>query len=384
MQLLSPLVSLIVPIRNSAEHVEPLFQALRRLTFDRSRLEIIVVENNSRDETPALLHKAAQQLCDRIHLIRERRVTSSYAARNAGIRVARGEILAFTDADCRPSPDWLDRLAEGFTSPEIGLVAGEIAAAGGESWIERYAARWRMLSQVYTLGHPYCRYAQTANLAIRRDVFSDIGLFRPEMTSGGDADLCWRALAKSWELRFVPEAVVSHHHRTTLQELGKQWRHYGRGQRHLQDLYGFRVSSARSVVKTAAALMSSGLLSGARRFTPSDLFLGLWCWHGFVSGTRAVRFADCNQTSPRLRLHRTAPEQISRHEAEGGSASGRFRPCGSGEQPPVACTPSNAPWPVAPAGNPPDQNDEVDGAAAQPQRRAGGEASSIELIVDQM
>lgn len=244
-----------------------------------------MVDNDSHDATWERLQNFQYSSVVPLRLLRENTISSSYSARNAGIRAARGQILAFTDADCRPKPDWLSKLVQGFRSRRVGLVAGEIEPAPGDTWIEHYSARWGMLSQRYTLAHPYLRYAQTASLAVRRSVFLDVGLFRPQMTSGGDADLCWRAIGAGWGLEFVPEAAVLHHHRTTVRCLWEQWQRYGRGHGHLQDLHGAPVMSfaacirlAMSQFRPARGLVSLGLAAVA------DLPLALLCWAAFRAG----------------------------------------------------------------------------------------------------
>jgi GT2 family glycosyltransferase len=276
-------------MRDAEHHAIPLLEALLAQECDRGRTEIVAVDNGSRDGTWACLNKIGRQSDIPLVLVQENGGASSYCARNAGIRAARGQILAFTDADCRPKPDWLAWLMAGFCSPEVGLVAGEIVAAPGENWIGRYCARWGMLSQRYVLTHPHAPYAQTASLAIRRAVFIDVGLFRSGMISGGDADLCWRAARAGWKLQFVRGAVVVHQHRTTLRGLWEQWERYGWGQEHLRELHGAPTMSVRSGAQRLAALFrSEGRRMPIRISTAADLPLVLLCWAAFQAG-RAAR-----------------------------------------------------------------------------------------------
>jgi cellulose synthase/poly-beta-1,6-N-acetylglucosamine synthase-like glycosyltransferase len=181
-----------------------------------------------------------------IHLkvLQENTIQSSYAARNVGILSARSSLLAFTDADCRPEPDWLIHLITPFTQdPTLGWVAGEVKALESHNWLERYADRQDTLSQKHTLANPFCPYGQTANLAIRRTCFEQIGLFRSHLTTGGDADICWRILKNSdsrldsFHWHFAEDAIVKHHHRSTLDDLLSQWQRYGRSNRYLHDLH---------------------------------------------------------------------------------------------------------------------------------------------------
>jgi glycosyltransferase involved in cell wall biosynthesis len=233
-----PQVSVIVPIYNGEADLPDLLACLLAQTYPLDRVEYLLIDNGSNDRTSELLHSASQKTSE-THALTETQIQSSYAARNTGIRAAKSEILAFTDADCRPEPDWLLNLVQPFVDCAIGLVAGEIKALPGHSLLERHADRQETLSQKHTLANAFCPYGQTANLAVRRQAFEKVGLFRPYLTTGGDADLCWRILKEtSFELRFAETAIVRHRHRATLSDLRSQWRRYGKSNRYLHELHG--------------------------------------------------------------------------------------------------------------------------------------------------
>lgn len=237
-----PQVSVIIPIYNGEDDLPGLEACLSCQTFLRDRVEYLLVDNNSQDKTTQRLQAfaergQAQGLC--VKPLAERQIQSSYAARNCGIRAAEGAILVFTDADCRPEPDWLACLVQPFDDAQVGIVVGEIKALPGDSWLEQYAERRDVLSQKFTIAHPFYPYGQTANLAVRRVALEKSGLFRPYLTTGGDADLCWRIqMNGDWRLHFAEDAIIRHRHRSTLKELQSQWRRYGRSNRYLHELFG--------------------------------------------------------------------------------------------------------------------------------------------------
>lgn len=232
-----PTVSVVVPIYNGETDLPELLTCLQAQTYPTDRLEYLLVDNASSDSTTNLLSTAVAEGI--IKVLQENQIQSSYAARNRGIRAAKGEIIAFTDADCRPQPNWLSTLIQPFTDNSIGIVAGEILAFQGKTLLEKHADRQQVLSQQHTLNHQFCAYGQTANLAIRRQIFEQVGLFRPYLTTGGDADICWRIQQQSnWRLEFAPQAIVQHRHRATLREYQKQWRRYGCSNRYLHQLHG--------------------------------------------------------------------------------------------------------------------------------------------------
>ena len=234
-----PMVSVVVPIYNGEADLPELIKCLLSQTYPKDRVEYLLVDNNSSDRTLTILKTSAENCPITIRPLSENQIQSSYSARNVGIRAATGEIIVFTDADCRPQPQWLDALIAPFVNKKVVIVAGEILALPGTTLLEQHADRQETLSQKHTLKHSFRPYGQTANLAIRRIALEKAGLFRPYLTTGGDADICWRILAQNiGRLEFAANAIVGHRHRATLEELRSQWRRYGRSNRYLHELHG--------------------------------------------------------------------------------------------------------------------------------------------------
>ncbi len=242
-----------MPVYNGEMDLPELIECLRSQTYPPHRIEYLLVDNNSRDRTSTILQTAASNPASvpplarggsnfnqiTIRHLSENQIQSSYAARNQGIHASTGEIIAFTDADCRPESDWLENLVKPFVDLEVGISAGEILALPGKTILEQHADRQNTLSQKHTLDHPFCAYGETANLAVRRLVLQQIGLFRPYLTSGGDADLCWRILREtSYKMYFAESAIVRHRHRSTIKQLQSQWYRYGESNKYLHELHG--------------------------------------------------------------------------------------------------------------------------------------------------
>ena len=232
-------VSVVIPIYNGEKDLPDLIECLRSQTYPADKVEYLLVDNNSSDRSISIIQAAAESKEITIRPLTENQIQSSYAARNAGIRSANSEILAFTDGDCRPQPQWLENLIQPFSDPNVGIVVGEILALPGKSLLEKYADKQETLSQKHTLAHPFCPYGQTANLGIRKQAFVEVGLFRPYLTTGGDADICWRILGEtSYQFEFAEKAIVKHRHRSNWKDLQSQWRRYGKSNRYLHELHG--------------------------------------------------------------------------------------------------------------------------------------------------
>jgi glycosyltransferase involved in cell wall biosynthesis len=278
------MISVVVPVYNGEADLPDLIDCLKAQTYPVNQVEYLLVDNKSSDRTPMIIQTAAAaklilissertahhpqrtqkeeedqkggEVGINICLLTESQIQSSYAARNKGIRAAKGDIIVFTDADCRPEPQWLEALIQPFSDPSVGIVAGEILPLPGKTIWEKHAALENTLSQKHTLANAFCPYGQTANLAIRRQILAEVGLFRPYLTTGGDADLCWRILREtSYKLELAENAIVRHQHRSSFKQLQSQWRRYGESNRYLHELYGVDLMRELSVGEYLYRLM---------------------------------------------------------------------------------------------------------------------------------
>lgn len=217
--------SVVVPVYNNPDDLARCISSLKAQSFPSDRYEIIIVDNNSTDHTPAVAREMGVQC------LREVQFQSSYAARNAGIMAAKGELIAFTDSDCVAHADWLEAIHRASSDEAAGCLAGEILSVPPSTTVERFSESIGLLRQKGPLsGWHFKPYAQTANAVYRKTVFDRIGVFDPTTNSGGDATIAWRMQDKlGATLKFVPDAIVYHHHRTNVDDLYAQFRRYGGG-----------------------------------------------------------------------------------------------------------------------------------------------------------
>lgn len=228
-----PFVSVVVPVHNEARVLPECLEGVLDQSYSRKDYEVIVVDNGSTDETRHVLEQHP------VRIEEETTIQSSYAARNAGIRAAEGEIIAFTDADCIPHSNWLSAAVEAFRDPKVGGVAGRIVSGSPTNAVEEELKRQNWLEERSTLQHSFLPYPQTANAFYRRSVFDAIGDFEERWVSGGDADLAWRMqLETSFELAHEPRAVVEHRHRSDLGSIFRQSIKWGHGSAQLERKYG--------------------------------------------------------------------------------------------------------------------------------------------------
>ncbi len=242
--------SVIVPTRDRPEQLARCVAAIEAL--DYPDFEVVVVEDDE-GRGPA-------------------------ATRNAGAALATGELLAFTDDDCEPEPQWLARLA---------AKVGERAIAGGRTVSaltdNAYSAASQAINDAvyehYNSDPAQAGFIASNNLAMPAAAFAELGGFdeRFALAAGEDRDLCTRWLELGGTIVYEPEAVVRHSHQLSAAGFWRQHYGYGRGtyiQRKLRAERGEGFELAPSV--------SSGILSSAARQAlaerkPSRLaLLGLW------------------------------------------------------------------------------------------------------------
>lgn len=207
---------MIVPFKNAAAYLPALINALSHQKLPRDQFEVIFVDNQSDDGGSELIVALAPAFEFQIAQYQERK--SSYGARNAGARIACGDILAFTDADCIPEQQWLNEISKFYEQPgnQDVVLSGDVAFffVNSQSPWEHFDRRVHMQNAVRAEKNEIA----TANMAVKFDSFRRIGDFE-EVLSG--ADYVWSARAAKEQLRivFLAEARVLHPTRGSFYEM---------------------------------------------------------------------------------------------------------------------------------------------------------------------
>ena len=220
--------SVVVPVRDGARVIGRCVSALARQSLDREAFEVIVVDDGSRDGT------AREAAREGVRVI-TRDGAGAPAARNAGIAVARGRWVAFTDADCVPARRWLEALVAAAESAASGDVpalgaAGRTLGLPSEGPAARFVELTGGLDAERHLSHPRFPFAPTCNVLYRREALSLASGFDERFASYDACDLHRRLLEVApGPMAFAPGAVVLHEHRPTWPAYWRQQRGYGRG-----------------------------------------------------------------------------------------------------------------------------------------------------------
>ncbi|WOD41415.1 glycosyltransferase [Nodosilinea sp. E11] len=214
------MVSVVIPVFNDGDRLKDCLAALARQTYPVTRYEIVVVDNGS-DQVDGV--KAAIAPYRNATLAFEA-TPGSYAARNRGLAVAVGDVIAFTDADCIPADDWLQRGVEQLQHmPQPGQVVGRVevffANPAYLTPVDLYesitAFPQELLLQQFHGG-------ATANMLTWRCVFDRVGLFNAQLKSHGDLEWGQRVYSQGYPQCYAEAAVVLHPTRSSFRELIKR------------------------------------------------------------------------------------------------------------------------------------------------------------------
>jgi len=227
----APRVSIIVPTLN---RVGKLACCLEHIAANRSDApwELIVVDNGSTDATLQFLDDFARRSPIAMRVVREP-VRGGARTRNAGARIARGEILILVDDDCYVWPDIVDQYCGIFEDPAIGFAGGRILLHDctdypltiNESEVELRFPPARPIP---------CGVVQSGNMAVRRRALLDVGGFDERMGpatlfSAEDWDVLTRIGIRGWAGGYFPGPTVSHHHGRKGSEARRRIRSYNIG-----------------------------------------------------------------------------------------------------------------------------------------------------------
>lgn len=215
-----PSVSVVVAVRDAAGVIGACLRSLVDLAYPKDRLEIIAVDNLSRDGTAGVV----QTFAPRVILATEAR-RGAAAARNRGIAQARGEVVAFTDADCIVDRNWLAELVVGLRDPTVGIAGGRIRALRPCTRIAALGEEIHDHAMAMRAAPPY---AITMNWASPKRVIEQVGGFDEAFLRGQDADLAFRIARAGYRMAYVEGAVVQHRMRATLRALLREGRLHGR------------------------------------------------------------------------------------------------------------------------------------------------------------
>lgn len=215
-----PFVSVIVPAYNDESGIQLTLRSLQKQDYPTDRWEVIVVDNNSIDQTKA----KALLFQDKIAMLKvateEKR--SSYVARNKGIELAKGDILAFIDSDMTVGPDWIRKGVADIKHEQADYVGCRVdiyTTFNPPTIWEVYNQRTGFRIKEYMEQHGF---SVTGSLFVTKDVIEKVGPFDARLTSGGDNEFGKRVRDAGFKMFYSDHNVMFHPARSSMRSLVKK------------------------------------------------------------------------------------------------------------------------------------------------------------------
>ena len=268
------MISVVIPALNEEARIAKCLQVLKAQT--KQPREIIVVDGGSTDKTVSIAESFDVQVL-------QNPKRHAAAARNIGIQAAKGEIIAFTDADCIPAADWVEQIERAFLDSQLEGLGGKVTAAPPENDVEAFWSKLA-LEIIMSFGDEgYTVQAQTlndafitANAAYSADLLHRIGGFDEWFANNAeDVDLAWRALRTGAVLRYVPAVCVLAHGVTTLKDIRRKSYRNGVSSSKLQKRYGRFFNCDLRIY----ALLGKNLVAMLRRKPQASWMVMELMWH---------------------------------------------------------------------------------------------------------
>lgn len=284
--------SIIVPARNAAGTIDACLASLVRQSYSRDRYEVLLVDNASTDRTASIAEAYGT-----VRLLSEEE-RGAYAARNRALRIARGSIVAFTDADCAPEEDWLARLDEAMGDAATQVVIGRNLAAAtspGLAVLGEYGHRKDTF--VFSSATPALYYGRTNNMAVRRAAFDQVGEFaRPPR--GSDTILIRRIVDTygTRGVRYAPAARVRHLELRRVRDHLKKYYVYGLHSHRYRGRRDRGLSRGESWRLFRETVRSEGLTAAAAARLFGLLTCGSICWRAGRATSAAGRLLRAGRT----------------------------------------------------------------------------------------
>lgn len=223
----NPVFSIIVPTYGRPKQLHSCLKSVSKLCYKLNDMEVIVVDDGSKNPSEGVVENF-NDIMD-VRLILQEHAGPAQT-RNRGAFEARGEYLAFTDDDCRPSSDWLRKLEQRFSRNADVIIAGRTVNDLPDN---PYSTATQLISD-YLFSYynkENARFLTSNNMALSKELYWEIGGFDASfpLAAAEDREFCDRSICKGYKALYAPEVVVHHAHELSLRKFVKQHFNYGSG-----------------------------------------------------------------------------------------------------------------------------------------------------------
>jgi GT2 family glycosyltransferase len=261
-----PAISVVVCSYNGSRTIRDTLDHVHAL--DYPKFEVIVVSDGSTDRTASIAHGYPG-----VRVIETANQGLS-AARNEGMRLAAGEIIAYIDDDAFPDQHWLHYLAHAFRNSAHAAIGGPNLPPPGDGPIAECVAKAPGGPIHVLAGDDLAEHIPGCNFAIRKSALEAIGGWDPiYRAAGDDIDVCWRLQERGLTIGFHPGALVWHHRRNSFRAYWRQQRGYGRAEALLEQKWPEKYNAV-GHLNWAGRLYGAGVLRGVALI--SRIYHGTW------------------------------------------------------------------------------------------------------------
>ena len=239
-------ISVIIPVYQDEKGLADTVNSMLAQDFPKQWYEIIIVDNNSKDGTKQAAMELQKAYPDLIKVVHQDQIQSSYAARNAGVKAAKGEICCFIDANMTADTKYLARVLRHFENDEELDYMGcriQVVCNGKRTLSDWYNLRYDFqIEKYFKKDH----FVVTACLSARKRVFERVGFFDKRLESSGDKEFGQRVYAAGLKQHYDDSLVLFHPSRSTYASIIKKYKRIARGHAQLTHYYPDRYSYHKS------------------------------------------------------------------------------------------------------------------------------------------
>ena len=192
------MISVIVPFKNEAPHLRACIHALINQTLPSSQYELIFINNFSQDNSAKIVRSYPN-----VHYLETPHpLDHQFSARNLGLQIARGEIIAFTDADCVVHSSWLETIQNSLSKNKNDIVFGKRFFSKQVSFPLKYFETYENEKMNFSLSqNKSFFYAYTNNMAVRKEIFRQVGFFDTTEPFGRDTEWLHRVIREVADIK---------------------------------------------------------------------------------------------------------------------------------------------------------------------------------------
>ena len=273
-----PVVSIIVPAKNEERVIGRLLRSLLNLDYPSSKLEILVVDDNSTDRTGEVCEEIVRRYPDRVRVFRRNECSTKASALNFGLMHAKGELVATFDADSLPEADAVLNVVKYFDDPKVAGVQGTIFCSNSdENMLTRFLSLERAIQyEVYQNGKDCLGLFVSLNGTcqfIRGSVLREVGGWN-EDSLAEDMELSLRLVENDYKVRYASDVKTYEETPNHINGVVKQRTRWFRGNIENMIKFGRLIKKPASWVRLDAEIQLFGTLIAA--LCVLNYFMAAW------------------------------------------------------------------------------------------------------------